>query len=141
MRGYKKLWKWVFSKLLRSFCKKNYKNSLIDQVHMAKTYGYNVYSDIAGGIQKVIPIDFNNDWKKDLIIVYKWNKLRFLKNYKWANHFEDLWNLMLLARPYKDIFAGDYNGDGYEDLFVTFDDGTIRVYKNNHWVFSVNGVV
>jgi hypothetical protein len=38
---------------------------------MAKTYGYNVYSDIAGGIQKVIPIDFNNDNKKDLVIAYK----------------------------------------------------------------------
>jgi hypothetical protein len=30
------------------FVRKISKNSLISQVHMATTYGYNIYSDIAG---------------------------------------------------------------------------------------------
>ena len=120
------------------FIKKISRNPIIEPVKMAKTYGYNVYYDIAWGIKKVVPLDFNNNWEKDLVVVYS-NKLRFLKNYAWENHFEDLWNLMFLPKPIDDIFAGDYNWDGYEDLYVMFEDGTIRVYKNNQWEFSVNG--
>ena len=120
------------------FVKRISSEKVISQVGLSKTYGYRIYSDIAWGIKKVIPLDFNNDWLKDLVIVYKWNKIRFLKHYKWKNHFEDLWNLMVLWKWIKNVWAGDYNWDWYKDLFVSFVDGTIRVYKNNHWEFSVN---
>ena len=120
------------------FVKRISKEDIIPQVWLSKTYWYRIYSNIAWWIKKVIPLDFNNDWLKDLVVAYKWNKVRFLKHYKWKYHFEDLWNLMVLWKWIKDIFAWDYNWDWYKDIFVSFIDGSVKVYKNNHWEFDVN---
>ena len=114
------------------------RNDMIEQVKMSKTYWYNVHFNIAWWIDKVLTLDFNNDWKKDLLIVYRWSKIRLLKNYAWWKHFRDLWNLMILDQSVKDVFAWDYNGDWYQDLYILFDNWTIRVYKNRHWDFDAN---
>lgn len=134
--------KWFQNELLINywdpFVKRISSEPVISDVSLSKTYWHRIYSDIAWWIKKVVPIDFNNDWLKDIAILYNNSTIRLLKHYKWQTHFEDLWNLMVLAKPATDIFAWDYNWDGYQDIFVKFDDNTVRVYKNDHWVFSVD---
>ncbi len=120
------------------FIKRISSQEVIPEVSMSKTYGYRVHSDIAWWIKNVTPIDFNNDGLKDIAILYKnWN-IRFLKNYKWEDSFEDLWNLMVLWKSVDDMFSWDYDGDWYKDIFIKFTDGTTRVYKNNSWEFSAD---
>lgn len=120
------------------FIKRISEEDVIEQVWVSKTYGYRIYSDIAWWIQKVVPIDFNNDWLKDIAILYKNWSIRLLKHYKWEGNFEDLWNLMVLWKSVKDMFAQDYDWDWDWDLFINFQDGTLRVYKNLFWEFSVD---
>ena len=121
------------------FIKRTWPEWTVPWVDVSKTYWKRIFSRINWWIKKVTTFDFNNDWLKDILIAYKWWKIRILKNYKWYENFENLWNLIVLGKDIKDIAAWDINADWYDDILVLFSDNTIRVYKNHHWEFDVDG--
>lgn len=98
-----------------------------------------IYSDENESIMEVKDIDFNNNWLKDLLVVYEDGSIRILKNYWWDNPFKDLWNLMVVSDWIKDIYTADVVWNWFEDIIVLTQENYLRVYQNNNWRFSLNG--
>lgn len=97
-----------------------------------------IYSDSTDSIFKVIDIDFDRSWRKDLIVIYKNWTIRLLKNYWWSEPFIDLWDLFVVADWIKDAFVWDVYWDWYEDIIILTNKNKLRVYKNDVSKFDVN---
>ncbi|HBB03406.1 TPA: hypothetical protein DCZ39_00670 [Patescibacteria group bacterium] len=81
--------------------------------------GQTIFADPDKTIFKTLPIDFNNDGIKDLLVVYTDGTVKLVKNYGGTNPYKDLQELMIITDPIKDIKIGDVDGNGYEDIFIT----------------------
>ena len=115
------------------------KNPNIPNTDFDASIGQTIYADPNKTIFKVLPIDFNNDGLKDLMVVYTDGVIKLLKNY-WGTHpYRNLQELMIIAEPIKDIKIGDVDGNGYDDIFVITTNNKGIVYLNDKWVFPVDG--
>ncbi|MCX6825442.1 MAG: VCBS repeat-containing protein [candidate division SR1 bacterium] len=114
-------------------------NPNIPNTDFDASIGQTIYADPNKTIFKVIPIDFNNDGVKDLIVVYTDGVVKLLKNYGGNVPYKDLQELMIIAEPIKEIKIGDVDGNGYEDIFIITNNNKGIVYLNNKGVFAVDG--
>ena len=115
------------------------KNPNIPDTDFDASIGQNIYADPNKTIFKVLPIDFNKDGTKDIIVVYTDGVVKLLKNYWGTQPYKNLQELMIIAEPIKDIKIGDVDGNEYEDIFIITSNGKGIVYLNNKWIFTVDG--
>lgn len=115
------------------------KNPNIPDTDFDAAIGQTIYADPSKTIFKVLPIDFNKDGIKDLIVVYTDGVVKLVKNYWGTQPYSNLQELMIIAQPIKDIKIGDVDGNGYEDIFVITTDSKWIVYLNDKGVFTVDG--
>lgn len=95
------------------------------------------YSEPWKAIFKVTDIDYNADWLRDIIIIYKDWSINLLKQY--ANKkFQDLWKLMISAEQINEVFVWDVDWNKYEDIIIKNWKDQLRVYTNEDWVFDVD---
>ncbi|MEI7918872.1 MAG: VCBS repeat-containing protein [bacterium] len=81
--------------------------------------GQTIYADPNKTIFKVLPIDFNKDGIKDLLVVYTDGSIKLVKNYGGTNPYKNLQELMIVADTIKDVKVGDVDGNGYDDIVIT----------------------
>lgn len=98
-----------------------------------------VFSDSTKQISKTLLIDFNNDWLKDIIMVYKDGSIKIQKNYWWKNFDKNLQDLMMIEWWIKDVYVWDVDGNKYQDIIVWNKKNKMIVYKNNYGIFDVDG--
>lgn len=115
------------------------KNTTIPDTDFDASIGQTIYADPNKTIFKVVPIDFNKDGTKDLIVVYTDGVIKLLKNYWGTTPYKDLQELMIIAEPIKDINIGDVDGNGYDDIFIITNNNKGIVYLNDKGVFTVDG--
>lgn len=96
-----------------------------------------LFADPGKTIFTVKDIDFNNDLKKDFLVVYTDGTIKLLKNYN--NTYVDLGYLMTIADGIQDVFIGDIDGDGWSDIIIRTTSNMLKVYKNTNGVFDVDG--
>jgi len=113
-------------------------NEFLTGTHFDGGVGVVLASTPDKSIMKVLDMDFNNDWLKDLISVYTDGTVRIYKNYWGRQSFKPMQDLMVLAGWIKDVFAWDVDGNGYDDLIISTTRNTVRVYTNDRWVFDVD---
>lgn len=106
------------------------KNPNIPDTDFDASIGQTIYADPTKTIFKVLPMDFNNDGVKDLLVVYTDGVIKLLKNYGGTTPYKDLQELMIIAEPIKEIHIGDVDGNGYEDIFITTSNNKGIVYLN-----------
>ena len=97
-----------------------------------------VFSDANKAISKTLPIDFNNDWLKDLLIVYKDWSIKLQKNYWWNSFDKNLQDLMLVEWWIRDVYVGDVDGNKYQDIIVWNNKNKMVVYRNDYGIFDVD---
>lgn len=115
------------------------KNPNIPDTDFDASIGETIYTDPNKTIFKVLPIDFNKDGLKDLIVVYTDGVVKLIKNYWGTAPYKNLQELMIIAQPIKEIKIGDVDGNGYEDIFIITNNNKGIVYLNNKGVFTVDG--
>lgn len=113
-------------------------NEIVDWTNFDKWIWKQIFSDSDWGIVKVVGFDYNGDDVKDLAIWYSDWTIRLLKNYRWTDPYQDMWELMVIADWLKDLFAWDVDGDWYDDLIVKTAWNKVRVYINKWWVFEID---
>ena len=95
------------------------------------------YSEPWKAIFKVTDIDYNADWLRDIIVIYRDWSINLLKQY--ANKkFQDLWRLMISAEQINEVFVWDVDWNKYEDIIIKNWKDQLRVYTNEDWVFDVD---
>ena len=112
--------------------------NLIEDTKFDKWLWQIIYSDPNKDILKVIDIDFNIDWLKDIIVIFKDWTIKILKNYGWTDPFQDLWALSILADRISDVSVWDVDWNWYPDLIIWTESWILRVYLNEYWVFDVD---
>lgn len=95
------------------------KNTQIPDTDHDASIGQTIYADPNKTILKVLPIDFNKDNLKDLLVVYTDGTVKLLKSYGGKENYRNLQELMIIAEPIKDIYVGDVDGNGYDDILIT----------------------
>ena len=94
-------------------------------------FGQEIFSDPGRSIFKALPIDFNNDGLKDMLVVYNDGTFKLAKNYGAEPSFINLQDLFVIAQGINDVYVGDVDGNGYEDIIVrTKNNQQLRVYLN-----------
>ena len=88
-------------------------------------------------ISKVVDIDYNNDWFRDLLIIYKDWSIVLQKQYD-NKKYQDLWTLMVSAESIQEAYVWDVDWNKYEDLIIKNSNNQLRVYTNDNWVFDVD---
>lgn len=111
---------------------------LVEDTKFDKWIWQIIYSDPNKDILKVIDIDFNSDWLKDVIVIFKDWTIKILKNYGWTDPFQDLWALSILADRISDVSVWDVDWNWYPDLIIWTESWLLRVYLNESWVFDVD---
>ena len=115
------------------------KNPEIPTTDFDASIGQTIYADPNKTIFKVLPMDFNNDGLKDLLVVYTDGTVKLLKNYGGTESYKNMQELMIIAEPIKEIKIGDVDGNGYEDILIITNNNKGIVYLNDKWVFAVDG--
>lgn len=115
------------------------KNPEIPNTNFDASLGQTIYADPDKTIFKVLPIDFNNDGIKDIIVAYTDGSIKLLKNYGGKEPYQNLQELMIVAEPIKDIKIGDLDGNNYEDILIITNNNKGIAYLNKDGVFSVDG--
>lgn len=115
------------------------KNAEIPNTDFDASIGQTIYADPNKTILKVLPIDFNNDKLKDLLIVYTDGTVKLLKNYGGKESYKNLQELMIIAEPIKDIIIGDVDGNKYDDIMIMTTNKKGLAYLNDKGVFAVDG--
>ncbi|HMS91786.1 MAG TPA: VCBS repeat-containing protein, partial [Candidatus Absconditabacterales bacterium] len=115
------------------------KNPKIPDTDFDASIGQTIYADPNKTIFKVLPIDFNNDGSKDLIVVYTDGVIKLVKNYGGTQAYKNLQELMIIAEPIKEIKIGDVDGNGFEDIFIITNNNKGIVYLNDKGIFTVDG--
>ena len=77
-----------------------------------------IYSDSEDEIFWTYLIDFNNDWLKDLLVIYLNWSVKLAKNYWWTPDLRNMQELMRIAVSVQDVFIWDVDGNGYEDIII-----------------------
>ncbi len=114
------------------------KNTNIPNTDFDAAIWQTIYTDPNKTIFKVLPIDFNKDGTKDLLVVYTDGVIKLLKNYGGTTPYKNLQEIMIIAEAIKDIKVGDVDGNGYEDIVIITDNKGI-VYLNDKGTFTVDG--
>jgi hypothetical protein len=99
-----------------------------------------LFQDNTKIIKKVMELDIDNDGKKDMVILYDDDTIRFMKQYWWTPPYTQLGWLMAIADGVQDMRIGDADGDRLQDIFIKTKKNTLRMYKNQAWSFDVNGI-
>ena len=107
------------------------KNPDIPDTDFDASIGQTIYADPTKTIFKVLPMDFNNDGVKDLLVVYTDGVIKLLKNYGGTTPYQDMQELMIISVPIKEITIGDVDGNGYDDIFITTSTDKGIVYLND----------
>lgn len=94
------------------------KNPEIPDTDFDASLGQTIYADPNKTILKTVPIDFNNDKLKDLLIVYTDGTVKLLKNYGGKQSYRNMQELMIIAEPIKDVIVGDLDGNDFEDILI-----------------------
>ncbi len=115
------------------------KNNLTDLTNYDKNPWKVVFEDRQNSILKTLYGDINNDWLKDLLVVYKNWKVKWLKDYSWKEPFKNLWDLMFISDKIKNVYLWDVDWNWYDDLIVWLQSDKLKVYLNNKWIFGVDG--
>ena len=97
-----------------------------------------VYLDTENEIFWTYEIDFNNDWLKDLLIVYLDWTVKLSKNYWWNPDLRKMQDLLRIAVPIKELHVWDADGNGYEDIIIITQNNQIRAYLNDWGIFDVD---
>lgn len=100
-----------------------------------------IYADSENDIAWTYQIDFNNDWLKDLLVVYLDWTIKLAKNYDGNPDLRNMQELMRLAVGISEVYIWDSDGNGYDDILIRTKNNQLRVYLNNNWIFDVDGVV
>ena len=100
-----------------------------------------IYSDSESDIFWTYQIDFDNDWRKDLIVVYLDWTIKLAKSYWWSPDLRNMQELMRIAVPIQDVFVWDVDWNSYEDILIRTDNNQLRAYTNQDWIFDVDGSV
>lgn len=90
-------------------------------------------------IVQVLPIDFDNDGEKDIIVLFWDSSVRWLKKYQDTHNYQDMGELFIISEWIKNIAVWDTDGNGYPDIIVHTKKNNVRVYTNNHWMLDVDG--
>lgn len=115
------------------------KNPDIPDVDLDASIGQDIYTDPTKTIFKVLPIDFNKDGLKDMIVVYTDGTVKLIKNYGGTDPYKNMQELMIIADTVKDIKVWDVDGNGYEDIIILTTNNKWVVYMNKKGVFPVDG--
>ena len=107
------------------------KNPEIPTTDFDASIGQTIYADPNKTIFKVLPMDFNNDGLKDLLVVYTDGTVKLLKNYGGTESYKNMQELMIIAEPIKEIKIGDVDGNGYEDILIITNNNKGIVYLND----------
>lgn len=99
-----------------------------------------LFQDDKKTIKKVMELDIDNDTRKDMVILYDDDTIRFMKQYGWTPPYRQLGNLMSVADGVQDMWIWDADGNSLNDIFIKTKKNTLRVYKNQNWSFDVNGL-
>lgn len=99
--------------------------------------GQVVFSD-ATSFEDVDVMDYDNDWRDDLLITYKDGAMRLLKNYWWENPYKDMGNLIVIPDWIRETYLGDLNGDWRDDILIYTKADKLRAYMNNEWKIEVD---
>ena len=113
-------------------------NANLDNADYNEGLGKVIYHNDEKPIFKVIDIDYNKDWLRDILVVYKDGTIRLQKQYQ-DKRFRDMETLMVSAEQIKDIFVGDVDGNKYEDIIIRNTKDQLRIYTNENWIFDVDG--
>ena len=97
-----------------------------------------IFVDTEDDIFGTYQIDFNNDWYKDLLVIYRNGAVKLAKNYWWALNLRNLQWLMFIAVWIEKVFIWDVDGNGYEDIVIRTDNNQFRVYWNEWGIFDVD---
>lgn len=108
-----------------------------DEVASVRGLGQVKFSNPWKTISKVIDIDYNNDWLRDFIIIYKDWSIVLQKQYE-NKKYQDLGTLMVSAEQIKEVYVWDVDWNKYEDIIVRNTNNQLRVYINDNWVFDVD---
>ena len=95
------------------------------------------FSEPWKSIYKVTDIDYNWDWLRDLIVIYRDWSINLIKQYS-NNKYEELWTLMISAEQIDEVFVWDVDWNGYEDIIIKNWRNQMRAYTNTDWVFDVD---
>jgi len=114
-------------------------NPEIPDTDFDASIGQTIYTDPTKTILKVLPIDFNNDNLKDLLVVYTDGTVKLLKNYGGKESYRNLQELMIIAEPIKDIRIGDLDGNKYDDILIITTNKKWLAYLNDEGIFAVDG--
>ena len=100
-----------------------------------------IFSDSESQIYWTYQIDFNNDWKQDLLVVYLDWTVKLSKNYWWTPDLRNMQELMRIAVGIKQLYIWDVDGNKYDDIIIHTSNNQLRVYLNNWWIFDVDWYV
>lgn len=118
-------------------------NHEIDWIKFDGWIGKQIFNTPWKNIFKVLPIDFNKDGIKDILVIYTDGTVKLSKNYGVEPYFRNLDNLLFLVSDIDDAFVGDVDGNGYEDIIIkTYDSqqkSQLKVYTNEGGRFDVDG--
>jgi hypothetical protein len=98
-----------------------------------------LFQDDTKTIKKTMELDIDADGKRDLVVLYDDDTMRFLKNYGGTNPYRQIGNLMSIVDGVSEMRIGDADGNGLQDIFIKTKKNTLRVYLNKEWSFDVNG--
>ena len=100
-----------------------------------------IFVDSEKDIYATYQIDFNNDWNKDLLLVYLDGTLKLSKSYWWDPDLRNMQELMRIAVPISEVYVWDADWNGYDDIIVLTKNNQIRAYLNKWGMFDVDGNV
>ncbi len=82
-----------------------------------KDIGQEIYMG-SDPVQELVPIDYNSDGLKDILVAYKNGQVRLLQNNKAYPRFEDRGVFLNFPNGILSLATADFNRDGQEDLVL-----------------------